>query len=349
MLTTEQKSFFKFSFCAIALVSFVVGTVAVFTFIVSDRMLGFQHQTLRYHEELLDGQYDELKRPDVIVLGDSTATQNLIPTSFIGLKAISLASPGTSTVETYYRLLEYLEKNEKPRCVLLMTSYGAHQFHIDTLFWQLIVGHGLMNYEQVLDFYETSKKLNDWPGNAMSPLYLRARIFVERFEYYVQFGILNQAIFQPNLMFLHPQRSYRLIRRTHGAGPLTRRPVWIDIGFDGPNQKFLKSEFRQSRVLDHYLQQILKLTEKRGIKFYMDYGPIAASLRNDSSLAWLKSGMEYLESQLKPFGHAKSLMNNEWYVDTQFTDGTHLNWRAAMKYSEKVGKEISECSSSAGN
>lgn len=346
MSTTEQKAYFRFSVHALALVTLIVGSASVFTFIAADRMLGFQHQMIRYHDQVINGQYEQLKDPDLLIIGDSTATQSLIPTEFRNLRTVSLASSGTGAVESYYRLLEYLGKNKKPRCVLLMTSYGAQQFHIDTLFWPLIVGHGLLKYDQIIDYYDTSKELNQWPGNAISPLSVRARILSERFQYYLQFGMLNQAIFQPNLMFTHPQRSYRIFRRSYGGGPLNRRPIWLEVPFDGPNQEFLKSEFRPNLALDHYIQKILELTKEHGIQFYSDYSPVAASMKNETSSSWLEKAMQHIEGLMKPFAHAKSLLGVEWQVDTSFTDGTHLNWIAARKYSAKVAEEVSDCSKS---
>lgn len=343
MLTTERKSYLRFLFCALSLAFVIVGTVFSFTFIASDRMLGFQHQMIRYHKEVLEGLYESLKEPDLLIIGDSTATQSLVPSEFRKVRAVSLASSGTSAVESYYRLLEYLEKNKKPRCVLLMTSYGAQQFHIDTLFWPLIVGHGLLKYDQILDYYETSKKMGEWPGNAISPLSVRTQILSERFQYYVQFGMLNQAVFQPNLMFNHPQRSYRIFRRTFGGGPINRRPIWLEIPFDGPNQDFLRGQFQPNPILDHYLQRILELTSRHGIQFYTDYGPVAVSLRNETSSSWLRNAMMHIEKQLKQYGHTKSLLDIDWFVDTSFTDGTHLNWNAARKYSLKVEQEVSGC------
>ena len=251
MSTTEQKVYFKFLVHSVTLFFLTVGSVSIFTFIAADRMLSFQHQMIRYHEQVINGQYEHLKNPDLLILGDSTAVQNLIPNEFQSLRVVSLATSGTSAVEAYYRLHEYLEKNKKPRCVLLMTSYGAQQFHIDTLFWPLIAGHGILKHDQIIDYYITSKRMNQWPGNAYSPLSVRVQILSERFRYYVQFGMLNQAIFQPNLMFNHPQRSYRTLRRSYGAGPVNRRAIWLEMPFDGPNQAFLKSEFRPSPELDH--------------------------------------------------------------------------------------------------
>jgi hypothetical protein len=344
MSTTEQKAYFRFTVRAVALTLLIVSAVSIFTFIVADRMLGFQHQMIRYHEEVINGRYEMLKNPDLLIIGDSTASQSLIPSEFQGLRAVSLAASGTSAVESYYRLREYLEKNRKPRCVLFMTSYGAQQFHIDTLFWPLIVGHGLLKYDQIIDYYDTSKKLNQWPGNAISPLSVPTKILSERFQYYVQFGMLNQAIFQPNLMFNHPQRSYRLFRRTYGGGPVGRGAIWLEIPFDGPNQGFLKDEFRPNPVLDHYIRKILELTKEHGIHLYSDYSPVAASLRNEISSGWLRQSMQHLEGIMKPFAHAKSLLDVEWYVDTSFTDATHLNWNAARKYSAKVAQEVSDCS-----
>ncbi|MBN8539047.1 MAG: hypothetical protein J0L82_01570 [Deltaproteobacteria bacterium] len=346
MLTTEQRTYFRFSVHVVTLISLTVGAVAIFTYIVSDRMLGYQHQMIKFHRELINGQYDHLKDQDLLIIGDSTAAQSLIPSEFRRVRAVSLASSAAGAIESYYLLREYLKKNGKPRCVLLLTSYGARQFHINTVFWPFIVGHGLLSYDQIVDYYDISKKLNEWPGNAMSPISARARIFSERFQYFVQFGIFNQAVFQPNLMFNHPQRSYRIFRRSYGGGPLLRRPEWLNIPFDGPNQEYLKSEFQPSPALDHYIQKILQLTKERGIRFYSDYGPVAASMRNETSSSWLRSAIQHIEGLIKPFDHAKSLLDLEWYVDTSFSDSTHLNWNAARKYSAKVDEEVSDCAAS---
>lgn len=346
MLTTEQKIYSRFLVHVLSLVAITVGATFAFTLIASDRMFGFQHQMIRYHDEVIAGRYEFLKEPDLLIIGDSTASQDLIPSEFHSLKAVSLALSGASAIESYYRLVEYLEKNKKPRCVFLMTSYGALQFHIDTLFWPLIVGHGNLKYDQVIDYYETSKILNGWPGSSMSPASVRAQIFSERFKYYVQFGWLNRALFQPNLMFNLPQRSYRTLRRTRGAGPMTRRPTWLELPFDGQNQEFLKRPFQPNAVLDFYLHRTLELTKKHGIRFYADYGPVALSLKNDTSSIWLRDAIAHLEGLLKQFDHAKSLLNIEWGLDSSFTDGTHLDWITARKYSAKVESEISDCAPS---
>lgn len=349
MLTTEQRAYRGFVVWTSFFIFVIVGSAATFTFIAGDRMLNFQHQMVRYHEELINGRFPELTSPNVVIIGDSTAMQSLIPSDFKKTKAISLATSGTSTIEAYYRLSDYLKKNKSPRCVLLMTSYGAHEFHLDTLFWPLTVGHAVLTYDQLMDYYRRSRELNQRPGNEMTAIEAMSRFFSERFQYYVQFGMLNRALFQPNLMFTHPQRSYRIFRRTLGGGPLQRRPIWLGIPFDGPNQEFLKNEFTTDPALDFYFQKILSLTKDRGIQLYLDYGPVARSARTEASERWLTKAMAHLEELRKPYENAHSLLNIDWYADSSFTDSTHLNWTAGRRYSAKVDAEISDCAIETSN
>ena len=67
-------------------------------------------------------------------------------------------------------------------------------------------------------------------------------------------------------------------------------------------------------------------------------------MRNETSSGWLRQALQHIEKVMKPYAHAKSLLDVEWYVDTSFTDGTHLNWSAASKYSKKVAQEVNDCS-----
>lgn len=323
-----------------------VGYIWLISLIISDRTMGFQHQIVRYQNELIRGDYPGLNDLDLLIVGDSTASQNVLAPDLPLLKAASLAAPGISSIESYYNLKRYLtgmENRPSPRCVLLMTSYGAQAYHIENFFWPLTVGHSLLRREDALDLYENSIKIHAWPSNRYSRWNYYLKIISEQVGYHLQFNSLKQLLFQPNLTFNHSQRSYRLFRRMDGSGPLQRRPQWLENRFNGPNQEFLTKPFNPDPVLDLYIEKIAKLTQERGIPLAVAYGPLASSVRDETSERWLNDAIEHVGKIIAPFPHVSNLQKVEWMIDSKFADSTHLKWAFAAEYTKELGKKLSHC------
>ncbi len=324
------------------------------SWILSDRTMGFQHQMVRYQKELLRGDYPHLEGLDVLVIGDSTAAQNILPPNLVDLRSASTAASGISAIESYYILKRYLdtptvEARVAPQCVVLMTSYGAHGYHVSNFFWPLIIGHGLITSEEAFDLYRESEKIRAWPSTDFQSGSFLWNIFRESLDYHLQFGTLNQIVFRPGLTFLHPQRSYRTFRRMSGAGPLTRRPIWLEQSFDGPNQEFFKKPFVPDPILDLYIAKIVELTRQRGIRLVVAYGPLAESIRTPASEAWLADAIAHLTRLTESNPHVVNLLKAHWMIDSYFTDASHLKWSSAIAFSQNLARDLQFCREPEGN
>lgn len=345
---STTRSYTKFLAFTLSAVALFLAYVWIQSWVLADRTMGFQHQMVRYQKELIGGKFPHLEGLDVLVIGDSTAAQNILPTEFVNLRGASVAASGVSAIESYYILKRYLEtplskQRSAPRCVLLMTSYGAHQYHISNFFWPLTVGHGLITKEEAVDFFNESTKLQAWPSTEFNTWSYLAHLLSERAAYHLQFGTLNQMIFRPNLTFLHSQRSYRTFRRMSGAGPLNRSPIWLEHPFDGPNQDFLKKPFKVDPILDLYIRKIIELTKQHNIRLIAAYGPLAESTRSPMSETWLSSALTHLSQLIDSNPRVINLMKASWMIDSHFTDASHLKWKSAIEYSRNLSGEFQFC------
>ncbi len=344
---STTRAYAKFLVVVLSGAALFVFYIWLQSWIVSDRTMGFQHQMVRYQKELLRGDYPHFKDLDVLVIGDSTAAQNILPPDLTNLSAASTAASGVSAIESYYILKRFLEApipdKRPPRCVLLMTSYGAHEYHVKNFFWPLTIGHGLLRREEAMDLYEQSTKIQSWPATSFSKWPFFANVIRETINYNLQFGALNQAIFQPNLTFTHPQRSYRTFRRTNGAGPMNRRPIWFEQPFDGPNQEFFRKPFAADPTLDLYIGKIVELTREKNIRLVVAYGPLAESIRTPISEAWMSDALAHLSAMLAPHSHVLNLLKPEWMMDYHFTDASHLRWRSAIDFSQELANDLQSC------
>lgn len=344
---SATKVYAKFLTWTLFGVLLFVSYVWLQSWIISDRTMGFQHQMIRYQQEFIRGKYPHLENLDVLVVGDSTALQNILPPNLLDLKAASIAASGISAVEIYYILKRYLEApvqdRTPPQCVLLMTSYGANHYHNVNFFWPLTVGHRLIYKDEALDLFRESEKISSWPATDFSRLSFVFRILKEVISYHLQFGALHQMIFQPNMTFTHSQRTYRTFRRMRGAGPLGRSPIWLEQPFDGPNQDFLRNPFKPDPLLDLYIKKIVELTKQKNIRLILAYGPIANSVRTRSSEDWLNAAFRHISAITDPHANVLNLLKPIWLLDQDFTDATHLKWSRAMDFSRELSKDLKSC------
>jgi hypothetical protein len=318
--------------------------------ILKDRIGNWDYQLSRFHRELIQGDYPNLENLDILVIGDSTAVQNIVASNFGQLKAASIATNGVGAVEMYYALKRYLEspleRRVPPKCILLMTSYGAHEFHqAEGHFWRASIGLGILSTADAIDYYREAAKLSAWPSSEFSLVHWLARVLISKIKPNVNFDIMQRMVILKDSTLNFPINAYRIIRRSNGAGPTEVYFRSRNKAFDSPNQAFLKQPFSPVPILDFYLKKIFDLAKKRGIKLHILYGPLAQSVRTSESEAWLRVAFSHIAQLSEGYENVQSDLQALWMADYKFNDASHLKWSSASKYSAELAQKLTDCRS----
>lgn len=88
-----------------------------------------EYPAWRFSKEAATGKTYRGVNFDTVILGDSGAKSALIP-ELIGDSCINLAVGGATPIEMYYRLSEYIENHDAPKCAVIMFA-PFHYWHID--------------------------------------------------------------------------------------------------------------------------------------------------------------------------------------------------------------------------
>lgn len=311
--------------------------------IVSDKTLPFDDQVRRAHTEFLEGRYDDVKKTNVLVLGDSTAARALIPSSLTNEKAFSLMINGGGAVESYYVLKRVYELGAKPACIVFMTTYGAYEYHLQEKLWQTTIPQYLIPPRDIVDFFKVTSKMNEPPGSEVFLPWAEIKIMSAPILRFLDWSTLHRAIYKPYEVFIHARRSYRLTRLGKGSNPLLAGSIWNGPEFDGPIQTYFRRPFHTNEVLDLYVNKLMKLAGDNHSTVLVLMAPTASTIRNTQSEAWVRDAQAHMSSLLKSHPNVVDRFRTQWMDPTDFSDATHLVDTAGRIYSESLRNEVSDC------
>ena len=261
---------------------------------------------------------------DILILGDSRAKSALIPEE-ISDSCISLAEGGSTSVEAYFTLKDYIENRGIPKKVLL--SVSSYHFTSFDGFWTRSVYFDFLSSKQVREVIKTAKgfgetaALKEAGGDSVLTLY----------EYKIKSPtkymspIINS--FGENRKAVN-EEAYQEMLDTKGFKSFVS---WWPTSAEHDMERF-----EMLKTLDHYYRMIIDLCVENNIELYSLNAPLIAETYEESkkisepfSAYFEELKKDYPESEY-PNVHIETEFFS--YEDQYFDDADHLNPDGAKVY-----------------
>lgn len=312
--------------CAFIPVIAVWVYIAVFPMNYMDGEYSYYNQARDYRMGKTD-----LEPADVIILGDSRAKSAFIPEKFdqegVSDNCMSLAQGGSTSVEAYYALKEYLEHNPIPQKVIL--SECSYHFTSFDGFWTRTVYFDAISFSDVKEVIDTAWK----NGETESLKAAGGDGLITLLEYKIKSPTKYMA---PVINSIGQNRreinekAYKEMEESKGFKTFVS---WWPNSTESDMEELVIL-----KTLDQYYRKIIDLCVENNIEIYSANMPLISTtyeecekIRRPFSEYYQKLKTDYPEKNY-PDVHIETEFPN--YGEQYFDDADHLNRKGAEKYTE---------------
>jgi len=262
------------------------------------------------------------KRPqvDVLFLGESRVNAgidiNRIANSW------SFAAGGTTAIEMYYMLSNYLKINKKPKIIYF--SLAPRSLVSIYSFWDYAVRNNFFSVKEMNEILEASYQLEKHQTIGYLA-HLKYEAYRFNFIKYYQFDIKKSKLltaYKRNMQLFAEMDSMRG-RRFHPR---------LKAVCHKPNCESKLKNFKVPALLNHYLYRLFDLCQQNNIPVIFDFSPM-----NETSVKQLKpqvvsSYKLYINKLAKKYPDFLISDTLYAYPDSCFGDPSHLNKRGQEKF-----------------
>lgn len=265
--------------------------------------------------------------PRLLVLGDSRAQAGYDP-SLVEDETYNLALGGTTALESYYILKNYLQNNESPQALVISIA-PLHLTKMDS-FWARTVRSFFLDWEDYQEIFAISGDIRSKTLGSTPWL-----TFVENRLPFAYFSDLVSGKFALRAKQNEKVRDYVTEHRGHHHfGTLD--------GASAPNQEANRQKpFKPSPYLTHYLEKLFALAREKDIPTYWYTMPF-----NEGSCESLLSGYReaydtFITDVAGRYG-VEILKRFNCQPDSLFGDPSHLYGEGVVRETRKLYGLVSE-------
>ena len=321
-----NKQFIKLILKTLLLVIILWG---IFAFFIHNFQMYIYDGEYASYKESLDYIKNTNEYNDVIICGDSVAKSAIIPTE-ISDKTYTIAMPGTSAIEQYYFIEDYLENHEKPKTIIMMYSMtGYSQDIIDRFFWNRSIYFNCITNEQFFEIMKTG--LFPEPMKAIWN-YFQYKTYMPTKYYAALKNSIEQRRYETNI------DRYDYNREHKGQQYFGIEKENVPNNADISNM----TEFKVLPIIDYYLNKSIELCKENDIQFILLQNPINFSTYTNSKDKFRIEFTEYMENlEEKHEGIIVdpniTVADNSW-----FGDFVHLNPHGATQFTTQIKEKYPE-------
>jgi hypothetical protein len=299
----------------------------------------------RYKMEVMEGKISFADSPQVLFLGDSTATAAINPIDY-NQPSLSLAIGGTTPVEMYYALKNYLKHYPAPRKIIYVLT--PYHYAFQEIFAKKTLTYRFLSWEELREVGATMQKFKNYfypvgvtlsglegLGFLLSPPSL---FLLDIFLSQLALSPLQQASLSKDLILAHKKDQhaevYKKIVKDQGHLSFGDQP----IGVGAPNEVHFLN-FRPNPVFHDYLKRTIALALEHKIQFILEQAPIKSSSFFLMTDRFKTDYIDFLRSLSVPPEHQALLRVQERFFplsDDHFTDSTHVNLMGMQAYQAYV-------------
>lgn len=256
-----------------------------------------------------------------VIIGDSRAKAGFVP-DILGPSCYNLALGGSTPVEGYYTLKEYLACHSAPEYVVVAFA-PIHYMEIGS-FWNRSVYFHCMEREDIEEIFATAKELGD---KEYAKKYYRLHDLMYRFYFPNKYGAaLRRSIASGRLeQNLKMYEETDAARGQHYFG--TMDSATGVVGEAG------KEDFSAAEMERVYMQKLLDLAKDHGCKVIVENLPFSLTSYRIFTQEFKDGYQSYMEELAIANPDVSVYTYFYCYDDSCFGDNSHLNKNGAEAYS----------------
>ena len=267
------------------------------------------------------------KRYDVIILGDSTANASYLPT-VLSDRCLNLSLGGTTPMENYYTLKEWLAHNDPPKVCYL--SFIDFHFREDEAFWTRSIYTHRYTLNEEIAMLASAVKFRE---TSILTMYNLDKDYLGRF-FEFELNLPNRymtAIL--NAGFNQRKESNLLLKDADNL----RRGVYIaNQGEFSPNSDVTYDSFPVEPLFDVYYREIIELCLKNNIQVRIVKLPLP------DNVVFSNRYEDEFYSYYAALQEAYPEVSVDWLKQSSqysFWDSAHMNYHGALRFSMEI-KEL---------
>lgn len=321
-----NQQFFKFIFKLILLICLIWGIFAIiargFGMYIYDEEYASYKQTLDYIN-----QSNEYNR--VLIFGDSVAKAGIIP-QLISDDTYNISMAGSTTIEQYYMLQDYLEHHEAPKTLIMMYFIGAND-SIDDFFWNRTLYFNCLTTKQFQEIVENGAFSEEEKAESIAKFWQYKLCSPNQY-----YAAIKNALFE-NRYEINKQ-EYETAVANKGQHYFGTEPAFE------PNNVTItgKNHFQILDIIDTYMHKCIQLCEENGIQVILEQHPINESTYANMSNEYKQEYMDYMKALAEKYPNM--IVNTEYNVCTSdwLGDFSHLNEKGATEFTLELKEKYGE-------
>ena len=286
----------------------------IFIIIISYSYFVINHKNLYMSKEYpMWSNVKNIKDKDYnfIVIGDSRAKAGFKPNvfNFNSIRSVNLSLGGSTPIEGYFTLLNYLKNNEKPNFLLI--SYTPIHIIRQDAFWKRAVRFNFINYNTLKEVINNGKNIdnNKTLGNKEKLI----EYYLKPAKYYKE---LKNGLFKSQwkdnkktLTYLDKSKGHYIFGKKHFS--------------NGLNKETEMNIFVQSELIDFYFKKLLTLANSKNIKLFYYTMPFNKSSYFSLEKEFKNSYDVYIKTLSEKYNF--QVLNELYYLpNDNFGDSSHL-------------------------
>ena len=316
-----KKKFLFLIKCALVLLPFIA--CILYT---KENLLKFSDEEIPFYiwnREFANTEHD--KYYDVLFMGDSTANASFVP-NILSDTSINLALGGTTIVENYYVLQDWLQNNKPPKDIFLIIT-DRHMNRFDTFWSRAIHSHRFsfkQNLQMVLDikkYQEQSALVDNYISDFISyQLYLPNKYIT---------SLMNGSINQREETNLAQMRRIEFQKGRYICPDAETFPLKDPVIHD---------TFTVGNIFDNYYRKFLNLCQEHGIKVHAFKMPRIEGWTYTEQ--YTNQVFKYYHELEEEYRNYEFNFCNEIYPAEYFGgDEIHVNTRGALQFSHFIKEQ----------
>lgn len=262
----------------------------------------------------------------VIILGDSTANASYAP-EILSDDTINLSLGGTTPVENYYILDDWLAHNNAPDVCYI--SFMDHHLYEEDCFWRRIVYSHRFRIGQIVEILKAAKEYNE--DSIICENYKTDFISYElRLPNKYITSLMNAGFNQRYAENIEAWKQNDLHRGRYIGRTIQEGDIPDGIVYD---------EFCVSPLFDDYLKKLINLCEDKDIQVRIVKIPLPGKEK------YTQEYTEGFHSYYKAIKKSFPGITVDWfsaYEEDKFVDSSHMNSHGALKFSKELKMLYSE-------
>ena len=269
----------------------------------------------------------DMEPSDILILGDSRAKSAFVP-ELLSEKCISLAEGGTTSVEAYYTLKDYLAHMGTPEKVIL--SISSYHFTSFDGFWTRSVYFDYLSFPQASEVISNAKALQE--GGALEAAGGEGVLTLLEYKIKAPTKYMSPVInsFGEDRKSIN-EEAYREMEESRGFKSF--------VSWWPTSAEYDMKSFDMLSTLDAYYRKTIDLCVENGIEVYSVNTPLIADtypetekIRKPFGAYFEKLKADYPETEF-PNVHIET--GFESYDGRYFDDADHVNPEGAEKYTRE--------------